>query len=314
MKSIKYIAISSAFLIYAISASAQTADEALQFSRIVRDPAIGAMGGAGVASTNNTAYASFINSAVIPFSEKKFDAGLSYQSWAPDGTKSTNINFGMSTKLGEKFALTAGFVMQNAEEYDITDESGNPDGTYKPKDMQLNFGLAYKFSDKLGAGATFKYLSQDNAPGSKLSAPAFDVFLLYKVSDFNVAAGISTFGGSVKDEAGKSFDIPSSATVGGNWNKTFNTKHNIEASVDADYYFSGNFTAALGAQYTFNDLVSVRAGYHYGSDDCVLPAYATIGCGVRHKFGNTGFGFDVAYILGSETLQNTLTLGIKLFF
>ena len=314
MKSIKYIAISSALLIYAIAAGAQTADEALQFSRIVRDPAIGAMGGAGVASTANIAYASFTNASVIPFSQKKFDAGLSFQSWAPDGTKSTNINFGASTKLGEKFALTAGFVMQNADQVDLNDDDGNPDGTYKPKDMQLNFGLAYKFTDKLGAGATFKYLSQDNAPGSKLSTPAFDVFLLYKVSDFNVAAGISTFGGSVKDEEDKSFDIPSSATIGGNWNKTFNTKQNIEVSMDADYFFSGNFTAAFGAQYTYKDLLSVRAGYHYGSDDCVLPAYATIGCGVRHQFGKTGLGFDVAYIIGSETLQNTLTAGINLFF
>lgn len=311
---IKYIAISAGMLIYAISAFAQTANEALQFSRITRDPAIGAMGGAGVASTDNSAYASFTNAAVIPFSQNKFETGLSYQNWAPDGTKSTNINFGAASKLGEKFALTAGFVMQNAEQFDITDESGNPDGTYKPKDMQFNFGLAYKFTDKLGAGATFKYLSQDNASGSKLSVPAFDVFLLYKVSDFNLAAGISTFGGSVKDEAGKSFDIPSSATLGGNWNKTFNTKQNIEASVDADYFFSGNFSVAIGAQYTYNNLFSVRAGYHYGSDDCVLPAFATIGCGVRHKFGKTGLGFDVAYIIGSETLQNTLTAGIKLFF
>ena len=57
------------------------------------------MGFAGAASTSSIAYSAFTNSAVIPFWNGKFDAGVSYQNWAPDGVKSSNLAAGAGLSL-----------------------------------------------------------------------------------------------------------------------------------------------------------------------------------------------------------------------
>ena len=88
-------------------------------------------------------------------------------------------------------------------------------------------------------------------------------------------------------------------------------KHAAEVLVDADYYFSGAFSASAGAAYTYNDLVSVRAGYRYGGKS-VIPSFASVGAGVKLW----GVHIDVAYIIaaGTSPLRNTFAVGLGYSF
>lgn len=286
-----------------LSAAAQDTG-ALPFVRIVRDPVSAGMGFAGSAS--ETAYSSFRNSSVIPFSTGKFSAGASGQLWAPDGVKSTNLGFGASFRAGKRFGFSIGGAYQAGEEYSLTNESGNQAGTFKPNDMILNGGLGVKIIDDLAVGANVRYASQKLSKDNSLSAIAADIFLTYRLSGLNITAGISSLGGSVKSESGDSFRLPVSATVGADWTKSFSDTHGMRMVADADYFFSGNVTVAAGVEYSFRNMLFARAGYHFGTENAVLPSFATVGLGVRFF----GLSLDVAYLTANDVLGNTLTFGL----
>ncbi len=91
-----------------------------------------------------------------------------------------------------------------------------------------------------------------------------------------------------------------------------------------DSIFSSDFSERdpFGAGYTYNKHVSVRAGYHYGSESkkddgsvvsCVIPSYASVGIGGAIA----GFRLDVSYLIptGSNSpLKNTFALALGYSF
>ena len=279
---------------------------ALPFVRIVRDPVSAGMGFAGTASGTETAYSSFRNSSVIPFSVERMSAGVSGQMWEPDGVKSTNLGFGAALKAGERLGFSIGGAYQMGEKYSLTDETGNTTGTFKPNEMILNGGVGVRIIDNLAAGVNVRYASQKLSDDNSYSAVAADIFLTYKLSDLNVTAGVSSLGSSVKSESGDSFSLPTSATVGAGWSKAFTESHGVRVAADVDYFFSGNVTAAAGAEYSFKNMLFARAGYHFGSKDAVLPSFATVGLGIRFF----GVSLDIAYLTANDILGNTLTFGL----
>lgn len=290
-------------------ASAQ-GTEALPFIRIDRNPVSAGMGFAGAASTSATAYSSFRNSAVIPFSAKTMDLGFNYQGWAPSGVKNTNLNFGGAYKLSEKMGFSIGGAYQMGQEYDIFDASGHAKGSFKPSDMVINAGVGFLLTESLSLGVNARYASQGLADGVSLSAFCADAFLLYRMGGVNMTAGISSIGSSVKGDDGASYKLPASATLGVDWSTTFSDVHGIELAADADYFLSGNIAAAFGAQYGYNDLFFLRAGLHVGTGNAVLPTFVTLGAGVKFS----GISINLAYLTANEVIGNTITAGIGYSF
>jgi opacity protein-like surface antigen len=109
--------------------------------------------------------------------------------------------------------------------------------------------------------------------------------------------------------SGAKFALPASAAVGVGYEASFAEKHAVEALLDADYYFGGSFAAAAGAAYTYNDMVTVRAGYRYGGQSPV-PSFASVGVGVKF----IGLKLDLAYLIGSAPAANTLALSLGYTF
>ncbi|MGN0201746.1 MAG: PorV/PorQ family protein [Candidatus Cryptobacteroides sp.] len=296
-------------------ANAQTANDfsgsvALPFIRICRDAATAGMGFTGSASTSSVAYSAFTNSAMLPFAERKLSAGLSFQGWAPDGEKNTNLAFGSAFRFGDRFGISIGAALQNGEEYEIFDQTGSMRGTDRTKDLLVGLGFGCRIAGNLSAGVNLKYAGETLAGDVSLSAFAADVFLAYKWKGLNVTAGVSSVGTSVSAASGDSFSLPSSASVGAAYDLAFSEKHGLNFALDADCFFNGGITAALGAEYSFADMVFARAGYHYGSSTAVLPSFVTVGLGARF----VGIDINFAYLTGNEVLGNTLTIGIGYSF
>ncbi len=284
-------------------------DVAMPFLSIDRSPVTSAMGSAGLASSSEIAYASFRNPAVIPFSERKGDFGVSYQNWAPDGVKSTNLNLGATMRLGKRIGVTLGGAYEMGEKYTVSDNSGNPKGTFTPSDMIVNAGMGVKIANPFSLGVNLRYASQSLADGVSYSAFAADVFALYRVAGVNITAGVSSVGSSIKSDKTGSFSLPASAVVAGAYTIKAGAANSIDLALDANYYFSGDFAASLGAQYAFKDFVFVRAGYHYGGDS-VMPSFASVGVGGAFK----GISLNVSYLIASEGLKNTLNIGLGYSF
>lgn len=286
--------------------------EALPFIRIVRDPASGAMGFAGVASSSSIAYSSFSNPAMIPFFDKTGDIAFSYQNWAPDGVKSSNFNLGAGFKLFDgRLGFGFGGAFQNGEKYDTFNEAGVMTGSYTPNDMQINLGASSLITKELSFGINLRYakqsLSHDNA---SYETVATDMFIAYRLNEFNFTAGLSSLGSSVKSASDEDFTIPTSATLGAEWHRTLAKEHGIKAVADFDYFFSDNVTAGFGAQYSWKDMVFIRAGYHFGSDKAVLPSFLTLGGGIKHK----RIRLDAAWLTGNDAIKNSLSLGLGIMF
>lgn len=87
-------------------------------------------------------------------------------------------------------------------------------------------------------------------------------------------------------------------------------RHSLAAAVEGQAYFGGLPAGgcSVGAEYGFNSIAALRAGYHYGSNKNGLLSYASIGAGLS-MFGIT---VDAAYLIASarSAMHNTFMVGI----
>lgn len=309
----KFIFAAAAAMLLSVSAIAgDAAKEALPFLRIERDPAKAAMGFAGAASTSSIAYSSFTNAAVIPFWNGKFDAGVSYQNWAPDGVKSTNFAGGVGFKATDYLGFSVGFAMQKGEKYDEMDIHGAYLGKYTPKDMIVSGGVGVKITDVLGVGLNLRYARQALASDTKHSTIAGDLMVYYKpLENLGLTAGVASLGKAIKGGDDKMYDIPASIKVAGEYTAALTEEHSVKGDLDVDYFLYGKkLCAALGGEYSYKNLLFARAGFHLGSDEAVLPTFVTLGAGVKFK----GLRLDLGYLTANKVIGNTITIGLGYSF
>ena len=280
--------------------------QALPYTAAETDAASLGTAGANLVQTDAIANASFSNAAAIPFSDAKMDVAAGYTMWQPTGVGSNMINVGAAYNMNNKLGVAVGFLYGMNPAYDITDASGAVKGQFKPSDMHMNVGVAYRFLPFLSVGANVGYATSSLAKDYSYGALAADVFAMAQFSGLRVTAGVANVGTSVKAKNGTAFSLPTSVALGAGYEMAFADVHSVDLLLDADYYFGGWFAAAAGAAYTYNDLVVVRAGYRYGGAS-PIPSYASVGAGVKFA----GAKLDLAYLIGSSAMKNTLavTLG-----
>lgn len=290
-------------------AAAQDNGDALAFSRIPHAPQSMAMGGAGIVSSSSVAFASYTNAAVIPYSDKTMDVSAGYLGWQPSCSLTNMLNIAGAYNINGKFGIALGFTYGMNEAYEVTDERGYVTGEFRPSDLQVNIGLSWRFLPYLAIGADVKYLNSSLAEEYSYGAVSSDIFLMSEISDFKVAIGVSSIGSRIKAASGPLFSLPASVALGAGYDRVFNEKHGLEILLDLNYYFSGTFTASAGAAYTFNDMVSLRGGYHYGGKS-ILPSYASVGFGLNFW----GVHIDTAYLISSGPIKNTFSVGLGYSF
>lgn len=285
--------------------------QALPFVSADHSPAALAKAGATATETVSTAFSAFGNVAAVPYSESSGDFAAGYTLWQPSAVKSDIIAAGGSYNLNGKLGFAFGLTYGMYKGYDIISDSGSSKDTFKPSDIQIKAGAAYRFLPFLSVGANIGYASSTLAQGVSYGAFVADVFLMSEFSDFKAALGVSDLGSSVSSATGQKFSLPSALTLGLGYDKTFAQAHRVDVSADADYYFSNAVAVALGVGYTFDDMVGVKAGYRYGGDS-VIPSYASFGLGGK-LFGAT---IDLAYVLpmGDNPMANTLALSVGYTF
>ena len=283
--------------------------QALPFTAAETDAASLGTAGANLTQTDAIANASFSNAAAIPFSDAKMDVAAGYTMWQPSAVGSNMINVGAAYNMNNKFGVAVGFLYGMNPAYDITDAGGAVKGQFKPSDMHMNVGLAYRFLPFLSVGANVGFATSSLAKDYSYGALAADVYAMAQFSGLKVTAGVANVGTSVKAKNGTAFSLPGSVALGAGYEMAFADVHSVDVLLDADYYFSGWFAAAAGATYTYNDLVVVRAGYRYGGAS-PIPSYASVGAGVKFA----GAKLDLAYMIGSSAMKNTLALSLGYTF
>lgn len=318
-KGIALCLVMSAGLLTGFGAAGQTADnpESMGFSRVVRDPASAGLAFSGKASPANVAWASFNNAALVPMFGGKLDAELSYQGWAPSSpTKSSPISVGVAYNFG-KVGVSLGGSYIGYAAYDIYDEGGNMTGSYSPTDMQINAGVGFLLGKSVSAGVNARYLSSRFSAAAEDAYSSFgvDVFVAGAVamsgSVFNYTVGVANLGSGIKDASGKSYPLPTSVSGAVSFRAELAPKNFLRANADVDYFFSSSsVSGALGVEYSYADMLFVRGGYHYATQGCVIPSFASIGIGGKLY----GVKVNAAYLLANEVIGGTLCLGIGYTF
>ncbi len=297
---ISFVAGAIMFLIPALSGA-----QALPYTVADVDPAILAKGGTALTETGSVSHAAFTNAAAVPFYDSTFDVSAGYVMWQPSAVNSNIINVGVAYNMNGKFGVAGGLY------YGMNQEYKSQDGSFRPSDVHAALGISYRFLDFMSVGLNFGYATSTFAKGQSYGSFAGDAFLMAKIDDFKLTAGVSNVLGKIESAGGNVFKLPASAALGVGYATELADKHAIDAAIDFDYYFSGEIAASVGAEYTFNNMVSGRVGYRYGGES-PIPSYASVGVGGKYM----GIKLDVAYLIaGSDSpMRNTLAIGLGYSF
>lgn len=299
----KYICLSvCAALPFAASA------QVLPFTAIDYSPVSLAKGSVSTVEMSTPGNAVFANPAVVAFSENKLDVGISYANWSPSQLQHEINSFSASFKLNEKIGLSAGYSYGTYPQYEIFDLAGMSDGMYTPKHSYAGAGFSYLLKPALALGVNLGYASQKLSDKVSYSAIAVDVFAMYRTEKYRAAFGISDLGPAVTSESGD-FSLPTAVKAGFGYYLINDENHRVDVMADASYFLSGEYALAAGTEYEFRNMLSLRAGYRYGGET-VLPSFASAGLGICIA----DISIDVAYLLASKNLANTLCVGVSYIF
>ncbi|RFM29658.1 type IX secretion system outer membrane channel protein PorV [Deminuibacter soli] len=247
---------SAAFLLLAIGVQKQVAAQdrnplnvvttAVPFLRISPDARAGGMGDVGIA-TPPDANSTFWNLAKTPFAKENSGIGVTYTPWLGDITKDVFLaTLAGYYKLDEEQALSASLRYFNLGHIDFTDQNGNPLGGQNPREFSFDIGYSRKLSEKLGVGATFRYINSKLASGSYNgntykagSAFATDLSLYHhgineEGSGFNWGIVLSNLGSKISytnNATTKDF-IPANLGIGGAYTSTFDETSRITFGLD----------------------------------------------------------------------------------
>ena len=239
--------------------------------------------------------------------------GASYLLWQPQATNSNLINVAGYTKLG-KVGLAAGIRYHTLDIVEQTDDYGNMIRPFTPSEYTLEVGLGYKINANIATGVALRYVSSDMNGEKKGSAVAADISMLYERENLSIGLGCSNLG-SKMNYGYSDYALPMRIQAGISYRFLDKDKHRVTGVADAAYQsvFSYNGTAAsIGAEYTYNDLISLRAGYRF-ENESIGASYATVGCGLYLS----GISVDFAYALSSnnnpmrQTMLVSLSWGIS---
>lgn len=317
MKNIK-IFILIATLTCSVFAQTKVGTTAANFLTIPVGPRASAMGGAVVAQSND-ATGLYWNAASISRLPKS-EFAVAYSEWFV-GTKYNWI--GLVYKIDENNSFGVSINQLDYGQEDITTES-NPDGTGEKWDASdIAFGISYarNLTDRFSVGATAKYIRQQIWHESA-SAFALDIGLLFytQLDGLRIGMNITNFGSEMKldgKDLYERIDIDYSASSGNNehiagtlstdswmlplyftvglgYDVIKTSDWQISAGLDAVYPNNQNAYLNGGGEITWNDMISLRAGYNS------IMKYESLaklcaGIGVKYDFGSFIAKVDYSY-------------------
>ncbi len=259
-------------------------------------------------------------------------AGLSSMSNAASGTFSTitifndvKVNYlALGASLGSLGHL--GFSIKSFDFGDIPvttvmDMDGDAGQIFSPTFTTLGLTYANKLTSSIQVGLTAK-LIYESIPRAAGTAVAFDLGIQYRnlagiegVSFGVVAKNIGTslqydgtglqtkaskIGSSKQEFLNRSASedqLPASLEIGVSYKYAVMEKNNLIVSGTFQSNNIENDYVKMGAEYTFNNFVSLRGGYLYMTNtDADAQLYTfTLGAGIQYEVGGTMLGLDYAY-------------------
>lgn len=273
-----------------------------------QDPATLAKGSAGVASKAGS-FALENNVAAMSFAENKFYGQASSAMWQPNISDNMAYGVGLMYRLN-KLGIGLNLKLLQMPAYSGVTSGGSDirDSKYVPDEFNAALGASYAILDCLSAGVTLRYMTSSLAPEVSGSAFGADIGLYFKKNSLSAGLSVNNLGTKIK-YAEKAYAQPALVKAGAAYDLGLGSSA-LAFSAQVDYLLAGGLMAGAGCEYSFNDMVFARAGYHYGNGAKVLPSYASAGIGLKLW----GVILDFTYLFGSKTLGNTMGISLGYTF
>lgn len=202
---------------------------------------------------------------------------------------------------------TAGLALESFSAGDM--EVNYLDGSSKTVNAQQDFilNLAYgkNITNNLFAGANLKYLNSTLAETATAKTMTLDLGCLYRlpqVEGLSLGLDLQNIGGSMK-YLEESDQLSFTVRAGAAYTKPLqNNMLTISADLNKPKELSTRFN--LGAEYVYNKLIALRAGYKFGYD---LDSFTT-GFGLKMNRYSLDYAFATKRDLGEN---HRVSLGIQ---
>lgn len=317
----RFAVLLTALLLAALPARAQNGDDplapkddfnkggrtAFQFLKIglgARQTALGEAGIASVRDVNamfwNPAGISGIASTEVSFSYNRWLADMNYVAGA----------VGMRWKGVGVFALGVaaldyGDIPEAIVPPEGSTDSGLTGNTFSGGDFMAGLAFSREFTDRLSIGLGVKFL-RESLFDYAVNSYAFDVGTNFDMGykGLRLAMSVQNYGGSVRylDEtvSDRTYDLPllfriglSTSVVGaGNAFVDMGPAHQLTFSVEAINTNDYSERLHFGAEYAFNDFITLRGGYRLNYEEGNFSA----GVGLAPRLPGMEMRVDYAYV------------------
>lgn len=309
----KHIIIACIALLCTMQARAQGQD--LSVLAANPDARTAAMGNAAVAAEGMYLYN---NPSAFLCVNKKFSADASASIY--EKTEGYEGTFGLYTatvgyKFANRHAAFAGFRYAGGLKLKGYDMLGEPTKDYQPYNWTIDLGYAYMIGNGFSAYAVgnviFSHLSKNAVGGAFTIGASYQKSTTTagnKSANLMLDAKVGAIGPQLDYGNGNKTTMPTYVAVGGALTVDVADKHQVGGAWSTRYFFrpSEYKTLMLGAglEYTYNKMVSLRAGYEYGDRNL---SHFTMGAGF--KYG--GLRLNGAYMLKTANAGSSYcTIGL----
>ena len=309
----KHIIIACVALLCTMQARAQGQD--LSVLAANPDARTVAMGNAAVAADGMYLYN---NPSAFLCANKKFSADASASIY--EKTEGYEGTFGLYTatvgyKFANRHAAFAGFRYAGGLKLKGYDMLGEPTKDYKPYNWTLDLGYAYMIGNGFSAYAVgnviFSHLSKNAVGGAFTIGASYQKSTTTagnKSANLMLDAKVGAIGPQLDYGNGNKTTMPTYVAVGGALTVDVADKHQVGGAWSTRYFFRPSEYKVLmlgaGLEYTYNKMVSLRAGYEYGDRNL---SHFTMGAGF--KYG--GLRLNGAYMLKTANAGSSYcTIGL----
>ena len=309
----KHIIIACVALLCTMQARAQGQD--LSVLAANPDARTAAMGNAAVAADGMYLYN---NPSAFLCANKKFSADASASIY--EKTEGYEGTFGLYTatvgyKFANRHAAFAGFRYAGGLRLKGYDMLGEPTKDYQPYNWTIDLGYAYMIGNGFSAYAVgnviFSHLSKNAVGGAFTIGASYQKSTTTagnKSANLMLDAKVGAIGPQLDYGNGNKTTMPTYVAVGGALTVDVADKHQVGGAWSTRYFFQPSEYKVLmlgaGLEYTYNKMVSLRAGYEYGDRNL---SHFTMGAGF--KYG--GLCLNGAYMLKTANAGSSYcTIGL----
>lgn len=272
---IKYIIGAMALAAMGLFSAPKAAAQSLPILETPVDARTAAMGGVSLAHTDRSYL--YVNPASIFQTDKKFTvsaSGLMFPKMAMAEGRLLNGMVTAGWRFLDRHVVYAGFRYQGGLTLpSIKDQFGTPGKPLSPFDWSADLGYAFRFNDKLSAFASGSFIQSYTGRTAmtgtfSLGANYFMDLTNSGAKYLNIAARVSDLGAPIAYSAKDVFAVPSRAELTGDFATAVSDTHEFNFTLGGRYFFLASdplYQANIGADYTLYKMVSLRAGYQYGS-------------------------------------------------